>query len=1119
MASSVNLVLSVAPLLSGRSPQECQNATDITCSGGVAAVDAHARNATDPTLVLPFIDRSTSFVQMHALGWALNRVILKNLLGYPVFLAPPSLLAIGEGSSNNERQDLSLLQTPDFPLLLTNAAIPPENTWAPFARALHFDESTGLAVLVVVDSGETYSSTDQVAAAIGALEYVARRNRLVGCTPLTDNESLLSTYVNLTSSDDTTTCFVPVVVYTDVGNLWSEFLSGVTTHTNPPALIIESVGYASDFESPTLLRDTWVVSKGLSTLGYYEFQLTVDRIARMITNVTLEAADLRALPEELKDEVYTRNLDEIGQLAQQAAQNDPIIGQSTEMPVARVDNYRRCKAGECEIGNLFTDALRWEAEADVAFITSGGLRGSGWPEGNVRTSMLWDALPFPNTLCTGTMSGVSLFRVFNHSMATSTFEGADTADGGNLLQVSGVRVTYNTQLEGSRLVDMEVWNEAEQAYRPVERLSLYKFATDNFLCESNDPYPELLGSELLNIVGEEPGTVSDLLHHEIVASYMRQLDTPYQATIQGRLVNDTAVTETLNFIESETLCQPGTYWIEDQQTCVICPESNLVGFSRKGIELDLEKGTAKEARASATLFNSEQYDVAVTVKSLPPWVQLVNATLTRSSIDSQRVPLGRGTITLLPSGSKLLMDLVASPENLEVGTATSTLSFDVNDRGAFPGCQTNDEILEILVRVSPPRDLNHLGKIRILGFCLCAVAMLASIGFAVWVQRHKKKSVVSAMQPLFLTTLCVGLTILATSLIPLSIDDEIASDRGCDIACMSLPWLLGIGFNVTFAALFSKLWRINKLFHLGNFRRRKVDEKDVLAPFAILFSLNFGLLLSWTLVDPLLWTRQAVAGEPWNTFGMCQSSGAGGTTFAVLVSAVNIAALALTCWQAYKARTISDDFSESKSLGIAIFGWVELLAIGGPVLFLISDENNKAKFFLQTLLIWAVCMSMPLFIFVPIVFQLQDYMSHSAKSRRKLRVSVSTNAGSVYQQNGTGGSVYQPSGISGLPNTSSNHDPGVRFASISGISLPSHMEDPSEVSNDSLTPTPTNRKSMTPLVSEMIPEESIPEPLVVDSDVTNPDDTTPHDEGSSDAQAAEMAPANGDKDSRDVEDP
>jgi 2',3'-cyclic-nucleotide 2'-phosphodiesterase (5'-nucleotidase family) len=68
------------------------------------------------------------------------------------------------------------------------------------------------------------------------------------------------------------------------------------------------------------------------------------------------------------------------------------------MPLSRIDDYRACQAGECPIGNLFTDAIRWFTGTDVAFTSSGGYRGEGWSaEDGVRLTDLYAALPFPNT--------------------------------------------------------------------------------------------------------------------------------------------------------------------------------------------------------------------------------------------------------------------------------------------------------------------------------------------------------------------------------------------------------------------------------------------------------------------------------------------------------------------------------------------------------------------------------------------------------------------------------------------------------------------------------------------------------------------------------------------------
>ena len=95
------------------------------------------------------------------------------------------------------------------------------------------------------------------------------------------------------------------------------------------------------------------------------------------------------------------------------------------------------------------------------------------------------------------MTGISLFKLVDYSMSAATFQSGETQDGGRLLQVSGMKIVYNTQLEGHRVISIDVWDKQTQSYQPVERLKYYKFATDSYLCGAYDPYPTLLGEGLI----------------------------------------------------------------------------------------------------------------------------------------------------------------------------------------------------------------------------------------------------------------------------------------------------------------------------------------------------------------------------------------------------------------------------------------------------------------------------------------------------------------------------------------------------------------------------------------------------------------------------------------------
>lgn len=105
----------------------------------------------------------------------------------------------------------------------------------------------------------------------------------------------------------------------------------------------------------------------------------------------------------------------------------------------------------------------------------------------------------------------------------------------------------------------------------------------------------------------------------------------------------------------------------------------------------------------------------------------------------------------------------------------------------------------------------------------------------------------------------------------MSLDDEIVSDAGLDIACQSIPYLFCIGFTLVFAALFSKMWRVNKLFNNPKMRRVKVSVMDVCKPLFALLFLNILVLALWTGLSPLTWGREDVSLV--ESVGQCQTDG------------------------------------------------------------------------------------------------------------------------------------------------------------------------------------------------------------------------------------------------------
>ena len=158
-------------------------------------------------------------------------------------------------------------------------------------------------------------------------------------------------------------------------------------------------------------------------------------------------------------------------------------------------------------------------------------------------------------------------------------------------------------------------------------------------------------------------------------------------------------------------------------------------------------------------------------------------------------------------------------------------------------------------------------------------------------------------------------------------------------------------------------------------------------PLVVLLVSNFVVLLIWSLVDPLVWQRFEVNDEAWNSYGICVGSNQSTmNAFLAVLGILNIGALGLAILQAWRARSISDEYSETKSVGVALYSWLQLFLVGVPVLFLIDRHNTKARYFLISILIFLVCMSMLLIIFVPLFIQIRR-----AQMQQKVQVGDSNN--------------------------------------------------------------------------------------------------------------------------------
>ena len=349
----------------------------------------------------------------------------------------------------------------------------------------------------------------------------------------------------------------------------------------------------------------------------------------------------------------------------------------------------------------------------------------------------------------------------------------------------------------------------------------------------------------------------------------------------------------------------------------------------------------------------------------------------------------------------LLSDSTSTPEAYSF---VSNITVEIDLRSVIPIAELIPFIYAdnstIPPRALPPleEELNLISRpILSFGLLLCAATITCALGWCTWTWRFRNTDVVRASQPIFLCQLCIGTIIFAASIISMSMQEP-RSQRGLNIACIATPWLLSVGFTTTFAALFSKTMRLNKVFGNGNtFRRVQVKARDVMLPFAILMTINVVFLIIWTTIAPSTYSRVQVDnfdlfGRSVESYGTCyrQESNRGNTIQVSVIAAlvvINFAALLFANYQCYVARHIPSDFNESYYIAVANAGILEAMMLGVPILLLVKGSPT-ANFLVKSLLVVICCCTILFPIFVPKAHKLEvrKMRRRHAMSDRRLYV-------------------------------------------------------------------------------------------------------------------------------------
>ncbi|MBA7528439.1 hypothetical protein ES705_20625 [subsurface metagenome] len=151
---------------------------------------------------------------------------------------------------------------------------------------------------------------------------------------------------------------------------------------------------------------------------------------------------------------------------------DPVLGKVLGKTTVDLDHDRY--AGPSLLGEWACEIMKDAAGVQIAMTNGGGLR-IPVPAGEITAGILYEVMPFDNTLYTMKLSGADIKANIEHGIMNDDI---------GWIQIAGVRVTYNSEAEaGNRITSMVLEDGTV-----VEMDKYYTVVTNDFMFTGGDKY-------------------------------------------------------------------------------------------------------------------------------------------------------------------------------------------------------------------------------------------------------------------------------------------------------------------------------------------------------------------------------------------------------------------------------------------------------------------------------------------------------------------------------------------------------------------------------------------------------------------------------------------------------
>eukprot|EP00026_Physarum_polycephalum_P000095 Phypoly_transcript_00095.p1 GENE.Phypoly_transcript_00095~~Phypoly_transcript_00095.p1 ORF type:complete len:2248 (+),score=271.90 Phypoly_transcript_00095:220-6963(+) len=160
--------------------------------------------------------------------------------------------------------------------------------------------------------------------------------------------------------------------------------------------------------------------------------------------------------------------------------------------------------------------------------------------------------------------------------------------------------------------------------------------------------------------------------------------------------------------------------------------------------------------------------------------------------------------------------------------------------------------------------------------------------------------------------------------------------RQTDALCVAFPWLLGVGFILTYGSLFIKTWALFNAWHAATqFKRVNVTPRMIIQVIGLCLLVEIIFLIIWTVVDPPKLRLHKLVDSSYQY--QCESKH---PTFWIIFCTVKGLWLIFGAVLSVLTRNVTIEYSESKNIAYAVYNDLLLSIIAVPLALALRGVPN-----------------------------------------------------------------------------------------------------------------------------------------------------------------------------------